>query len=133
MILETAKSVFGWLCRAVRGRRKLRVLVHRGTFEAGGPEHYFVNVTNLSADREVEVTHVWFQTDPVINVMQPDRPLPKRLKPDETWETWVCVDEFPIKDEERTFKLARVRMSTNAIVKSKKNRGVPSKGFVPGG
>jgi hypothetical protein len=109
------------------------VLIHRARFQTGGQEHYFVNVTNLSEDREVEITHVWFETEPIVNVMRPDRPLPKRLKPDEPWETWISVDELPIKKDKQVYKLGRVRMSTGAIVKSQENRQVPSIGFVPGG
>jgi len=136
MVLEIVKSLLSLgerLSGLWRHRRKLKVLVHRARFETGGPEcYYFVNVTNLSKDRDVEITHVWFETVPQVHVMQPTRPLPKRLKPDEPWETWIPVDKLPTKDEEQVFTLGRVRMSNDAVAKSKKRRYVPSRGFVPG-
>jgi hypothetical protein len=113
-------------------RRTLRVLVHRASFIGGGPDCYFVNVTNLSTNREVEITHVWFATDPQVHVMQPTRPLPKRLKPDESWETWIPVTALPIKEDEQVFRLGHVRLSNDSIVKSKKRRYVPSAGFTAG-
>ncbi len=117
----------------VDDRRTLSVLVHRASFIGGGPDqYYFVNVTNLSKSRDVEITHVWFETDPQVHVMQPKRPLPKRLKPDESWETWIPVTALPIKDEKRVFTLGRVRLSNDVVVKSKKRRHVPSAGFTAG-
>jgi hypothetical protein len=92
---------------------------------------YFINATNLS-DREIEITHIWFDCDPDIHVMQPDRPLPKRLKPDETWETWIEAYRVPDACGE-PFTLARARLSTGVIVTSEKNENVPSQGFIPGG
>jgi hypothetical protein len=35
--------------------------------------------------------------------------------------------------QEAVYKLARVRLSTGAIIKSKRNEGVPSEGTVAGG
>lgn len=127
-VLQFGKGIWG----LVGNRRKLKVLVHRARFLPGGPECYFVNVTNLSASREVEITHVWFETNPRVDVMPPARLLPKRLKPDESWETWIPVDTLPAKNDEQAFKLGRVRMSNDAVVKSRKRRYVPSAGFVPG-
>jgi hypothetical protein len=134
VIWEMAKSLGQGLWSHIVNRRKLKVLVHRARFDPGpAGDYYFVNVTNMSKDREVEITHVWFETDPQVHVMQPDRPLPKRLKPDEPWETWIPVGELPIKCDEQVFKLGRVRMSNDAVAKSKKRRYVPSRGFTPGG
>lgn len=133
MIFEIVKSTLAGLWSIVHGRRKLRVLIHRARFQTDSHEYYFVNVTNLSNNREVEITHVWFETKPIVHVLRPDRPLPKRLKPDEPWETWISVDELSIKDDKQVYKLGRVRMSTGAIVKSQENRQVPSIGSVPGG
>lgn len=60
-----------------------------------GPPCYFINVTNMSLTREVEVTHVWFDCSPEVDVFRSERPLPKRLKVDETWETWVLASDLP--------------------------------------
>jgi len=80
--------------------RELRVLVHRARFmQPGGgvdesqEEHFFIKMTNLSPSRPLEVTHIWFDTDPRVDLL--DRPLPKRLALDETFETWVPVRRIP--------------------------------------
>ena len=54
--------------------RRVRVRVHRAFFD-GGQECYFVNVTNVSLNREVEVTHVWFDLSPRVHAIRPsERP-----------------------------------------------------------
>ena len=78
--------------------RRVRVRVHRAAFTDGrvyGQECYFVNVTNVSLSREVEITHVWFACTPEVYLLPSERPLPKRLKVDETWSTWVKVSDLP--------------------------------------
>lgn len=118
---------------AVSGRRQLGLLVHHAYFAASGRPCYFLNLTNLSRDRELEVTHVWFAVRPEVHARPPDRSLPKRLKPDETWETWVKADRLPANLGERVFTLGRARLSTGRIIRSRKNRTVPSEGTIPGG
>jgi hypothetical protein len=76
---------------------------------------------------------VWFAIDGDVPAMPPDRPLPKRLKPDETWETWVEADRLPPNLGERAFEFARARLSTGHVIKSRKNTTVPSMGSIPGG
>ena len=112
---------------------KLRFTVHRAFFVPNGPECFFLNATNLTAGSDLEVTHVWIATSPEVHVIQRDRPLPKRLKPQETWETWIRVDQVPATERDTVFDLARARLSTGEIVRSRRNDGVPSYGTVPGG
>jgi len=69
----------------------LRLTVHRAFFLPAGPECYFINATNIGIDGDLEITHIWFETSPPVYVIQPDRPLPKCLKPSRTWETWITV------------------------------------------
>jgi hypothetical protein len=116
-----------------RPSSKLRFTVHRALFLPSGPECFFLNATNITADSDVEVTHIWIATSPEVHVLQRDRPLPKRLKPQETWETWIRVDQVPGAERDPVFDLARARLSTGEIVNSKRNDGVPSYGTVPGG
>jgi hypothetical protein len=123
------KAILDWY----NGRRILRVRVHRAFFQGLQTKFYFVNVTNLSKTRELEITHVWFDTDPRIVVMQPQRPLPKRLKPDETWETWLPVHVISKHTAPDVYELARVRLSNGTVVRSKENKNVPPAGTVPGG
>ena len=75
-------------------RRRATLLVHHAYFGTGAA-CYFLNLTNRSSKRDLEVTHVWFALEPEIHAHPPDRLLPKRLKPDETWETWVEADRLP--------------------------------------
>lgn len=117
--------------------RRVRVGVHKASFVDGlahGQECYFVTVTNLSPNREVEVTHVWFDTPVNSHVLRAERPLPKRLKVDEVWTTWIPVTELPNNlTTDDVYKLARVRLSTGKVFTSKHNRDVPPFGAVPGG
>jgi hypothetical protein len=56
------------------------------------------------------------------------RTLPKRLEPDESWETW-----FPVPaTEQEAYRLARIRLSSHKVVKSKQAENVPLYGAVPG-
>jgi hypothetical protein len=111
---------------------KLRLTVHRAFFLPGGPECFFINVTNLG-DSDLVVTHIWIATTPEAHVIQRDRPLPKRLQPQETWESWIRVEEVPTSARDVVFDLARARLSTGDIVHSQRNEGVPNYGTVPGG
>ena len=126
--------------------RRVHVKVHRAAFVedspfsatrlvlAASPEYYFVNITNVSLSREVEITHIWFDCTPKVYIVRPERPLPKRLKVDETWETWVAASEFSADlGDETIFNLARVRLSTGKIYHSQQNKSVPNFGTVPGG
>jgi len=113
-------------------RRKIRLAVHKARFLHSDHFFYFVNVTNLSRSREIEITHIWFDCKPQVHCLPPERPLPKRLKPDETWETWVDQILLPPELGDGVFELARARLSTDAVIKSKRNKNVPDVGFVPG-
>lgn len=122
------------ICLSAFGRRRaVRVLVHDATHIATERYCYFVNITNLSPTRDVEVTHVWFDDDARIPVFNDERPLPRRLKPDESWETWIPIGRIPsglLSAAETKF---RVRLSTSTIVKSRLNKDVPPIGYIPGG
>ena len=114
-------------------RRRLRVVAHQALFKATGTEAVFINVTNLSQQREVEITHVYFDLARDVHAIQSSRPLPKRLKPDETWETWVALSELPSNLGPELFRSVRVRLSTGRVVKGSENKGVPTEGTIPGG
>ena len=53
-------------------------MVHRAFFAHGyqGRQQFFIKVTNLSPQREVEISHLWFETDPPTQILNPVRPLP---------------------------------------------------------
>ena len=129
-----AETVLGWLYGALTDYRRLRVTVHRGVFIQNGEWAYFINATNLSRSRSLEITHVWLDSQPQVHAIRPERPLPKRLAPDETWETWISESSVPASWRgERAFTAGRVRLSTGRIVNSIHNKNVPTYGSIPGG
>lgn len=109
-----------------------RLTVHKAFFLPNGPECYFINATNRTSQSALVVTHVWFATTPEIHMAQKDRPLPKRLEPQETWETWIRVAMVPNSESGELLNLARARLATGKIVHSHYNE-VPTQGTVPGG
>lgn len=127
LIVPILNSARGWHQR----RRRVRLTVHRALLQQPYvQECYFVNATNLG-NRPVELTHVWFATDTKVFQQNPMRPLPKRLEPDESWETWFPVSTISVGEDE-AFRLARVRLSSDKVVKSKQRENVPEYGMVPG-
>ena len=116
--------------RLVQQRRRVRVLVHRAMFLGNPTWYYFVKVTNLSHDREVVIEHAWFDTNPRFDIITDayGKPLPARLRLDETWEAAVPVSALP--STPNVERLARVRLSNGKIVKSRLNRHVPPTGTV---
>ena len=135
MSLDLFKTISDNYWKLIDHSRKIRFTVHRAFFLAVGVECYFLNITNLSSKKEVEITHLYFQdnNNKQIPVIQQDRPLPKRLKPDETWETWVRVEIIPQGMRTAPFRKARLRLSAGKIIKSRFNKNVPQTGEVPGG
>jgi len=125
-----------WIFDRLQGlqqtRRRVRVLVHRGVF-LEDPEsvlYYFVKVTNLSQARDIEITHVWFDAEPPVHLLMPARPLPTRLRPDETWEGWVKAAELAyVSDVARS---GRVLLAGGKSVRSRRNKNVPAKGYIAG-
>ena len=131
MMTELFKFLLSLILPLFSERRKIRLAVHRARFLHSNRDCYFVNVTNLSRSREIEITHIWFDCTPQVHCLPPERPLPKRLKPDETWETWVEARLLRASND-GVFELARARLSTGVVIKSKRNKNVPHEGFVPG-
>lgn len=108
----------------------MRALVHRAIFLPISAEHLFLKVTNLSETREVEITHIWFATEPPVHILNSARPLPARLRLGETFETWVPVVEVP--NVSNVEFLGRVQMSNGKVVRSRLNKNVPPVGNVAG-
>jgi hypothetical protein len=133
MILDVLRPIVERVWSAFGDRRKVRFTVHRGSFVATGKECFFLNLSNLSRNREIEITHVYLDCGEQIQALHPDRLLPKRLKPDESWETWVEVERVPSSLRGAAYTLGRARLSSGKILKSVENRNVPSAGTVAGG
>jgi hypothetical protein len=132
---EIAGTLRAWTSNEQKDEhRKVRVTVHVAYFESRPHDPAcFVNVTNLSEGRDIEITHVWFEQSPCGFVLPKDRPLPVRLKPDETWEAWLEVSRLPPSIRDNPFVMARVRLSTGQVIESVENVDVPERGYVPGG
>ncbi|HYM11587.1 MAG TPA: hypothetical protein VEU62_12695 [Bryobacterales bacterium] len=122
----------GDVLRMWMGKRWLRLTVHTAYFENNGRAYYFVNLSNSSRNRELVITHIWFDLNPQVPVMPPERPLPKRLMPEEPWSTWIPADCVPLRPGKDACRLVRARLSTGAAVNSKAEKTVPSSGAVPG-
>src|SRR5688572_13056750 len=94
--MGVGEMLLGWLHSALVSYRRVRVTVHRACFTHSGVWAYFINITNLSRDRDIEITHVWLASQPEVFPIIHDRRLPKRLKPDEVWETWIEERRVPL-------------------------------------
>jgi hypothetical protein len=111
----------------------LRLTVHLAHFAQTPIPCCFINATNVSP-ADVELTHVWLATTPPTYPTTPDRPLPKRLRPQETWEVWIPLPSLPgAVREAELHRLARARLSSGVVVESVANDDVPAQGVVPGG
>lgn len=106
----------------------LLVLVHKACFSNSRVQHFFIKVINNTPTSEIEITHVWYENDrgPSVEIME--RPLPKRLKPFETWETWVSATRIPELDD--TFQRFRAKTSTGEVFTSRQNVDVRPEGYV---
>jgi hypothetical protein len=134
-MMETtlALKALGFLGTVWQSLRRVRVQAHRGVLLVADDPCLFVNVTNLSSKRDVEVTHVWLETHPALVVLNHDRPLPKRLKPDESWETWFPLDLIPASELPFAEYAGRVQLSNGSVFRSVLRRKIPAAGFIPGG
>jgi len=114
--------------------RVLKLRVHQAQFVNSPRLYYFINATNLSPDKALELTHIWYEDeDHHIPVIQASRLLPVRLDVDQSWETWINVYKIPEANRFSAFENFRSRISTGTIFKSEANLDVPPYGFVPGG
>lgn len=117
---------------AVAVIRRVRVTVHTGYLPPSPEKFVFVNVVNKSPRREIEIVAVWFEGKRQIPALEPTRPLPKRLRPDQLWETWVGYDVVKEIPARHLYNAARVRLSTGNVIYSIRNRTVPPAGTPAG-
>jgi hypothetical protein len=127
-----AAFILGWspITTLLGSRRSVRCTVHSALLDSR--ECVFVTVVNKSSAADVEITHVWFETSPLINVVNAARPLPKRLLRDESWATWIERSKLPVQEESFWFDKGRVRLSTGKEIRSVQAKNIPSEGYVPG-
>ena len=117
-------------------RRKVEVLVHEAVINGKATRpNYHVKVTNLSPTREIVVTHIWFERSEdeggPLHLLNPERPLPARLRLDDQYETWIPVAQVAgFVDWATRF---RVKLTSGHVIVSRLNKSVPDVGFVAGG
>jgi hypothetical protein len=135
-LISPVLTVTRWASQA--GRR-VHVRAHRAYFTGPGApagEFFFIKVTNKSPKREVVVSHTWVAsldkfTDNV-QILNPDRPLPARLRLDGQYETWIAVDQVPQPDLGAEWRF-RVQLTSEKVIKSRPGKRVPPAGYVAGG
>jgi hypothetical protein len=99
----------------------VRVLVHKAYFRNNPVQNFFIKIVNATPNVEVEVTHVWYENDTeTVDISDPQ--LPRRLKPNETHETYVPVAYIPEHDD--IFQHFRVVVSTGEVFTSQQNVNV---------
>ena len=125
-------GVFFRLLDLAQDFRRVRFRTHVAFFQNNPMPHIYLTVTNLSRSREIEVTHVWLDTQPPISALNNERPLPIRLVADQIWETWIPVSSVPSHEFHKILKLGRIRLSDGRIIKSRPDHHIPPDGFVPG-
>lgn len=112
-------------------RTKVNILVHEAFFtkDPSRIPFYFIKVINQSPETDFTITHIWVKDESKeIDILNPDRPLPHKLKKTDVWETW-----FPknlIHDHNNVFTNVFVVLSNGNEYKSKKNMKVRPAGFV---
>jgi hypothetical protein len=97
-------SLITWVADRLLKRHDERIEVHLQVHRADlhllngkrvpPTECFFLNVWNASAERRVQVTHIWIEIEgSQMHVLA--RPLPATIEPQHQWETWVEADSLP--------------------------------------
>jgi len=131
LIEETEKILSEKSRQKARDANPIRVRVHRAYFRSK-PEDpcFFINVVNASQTSDIEITHVWYANSKRVDILEPHGRLPRRLRPNESWETWIRSADIP--PDPDPFTNFHVRISTGKVFKSEQNHDVPPRGFVAG-
>jgi len=132
-LIEVTKKILGLNSeQSAHDASIIRVRVHRAYFRNKSEEPcFFINVVNASQTTDIEITHVWYANSTRVDILEARRPLPRRLRPNESWETWIQTINIPF--DPNPFTKFHVRISTGEVFSSEQNRDVPPRGFVPGG
>lgn len=114
------KDLIEGLAKRREDERRVRLVIHRGPWHADGRnpgrDCYFITAMNLASDEAVEITAVWFESDPRRFVERRQRRLPVTLKPGDSWETWLEVEKLPECIRESASEFARVRLATGTVL-----------------
>jgi hypothetical protein len=140
-------TVLGWARDRHQSRRKVTLTVHRAftldpfrttrTILGANPiddnpiENYYIGVTNGSRERDIVVTHIWLDTTPRVDVIDPD--LPVRLRYSARWETALPVDRVPPGTVDVEWLARCIVTPDDKVIKSRPRLNVPPIGTVPRG
>lgn len=106
-----------------------KVLVHKAYFIGNSTQNFFVKITNITSESDIEITHVWYESGNFsVDILVTK--LPKRLKPFETHETWIPVSKIP--NHVNVFQNFRVVISSGEVFASQQNLEVRPFGYVAG-
>jgi hypothetical protein len=126
------EKLFSLLVGILQDFRRVRFRCHLAFFAGQQEPHVFLTITNTSRNRDVEITHVWLDLTPPIAAVPPQRPLPKRLRPDEIWETWIPLTAVPAHLHAHVLAHGRMRLSTGRVSRAIPDKDVPFEGYVAG-
>jgi hypothetical protein len=130
LYLAIARVLLSLLGELGQRFRRVSVSAHRGYFAGQPEEQIFVTVTNLSEKKEIEVVRVWLNTIPSVEVLA--QQLPKRLKTDESWATWLPVASVSSLELPYAEYRLKVRLSSGKEVRSVRTKNPAPMGYVPG-
>lgn len=108
-----------------------RLRAHVAVFQGSANPLYFLKIINDSLIQPIRIEEVWFDTNPLAPVDNPLRPVPTRLDPGETFETWKPVAEVPGTAD--VLWRARGRLSDGTVLRSAPNFEVAPTGLVADG
>ena len=100
--------------------------------EAPDRAAFFINITNVCVERDTEIIIVWMETSPRTHVTPNARPLPVRLRPFKSQETWIYFDELPSIPDRSVYEMARVRLSTGEVIARRQVLACQNSGSSPG-
>jgi hypothetical protein len=109
----------------------VRLLTHIAYFDNSDEPHCFIKIFNDSDNESMQIDEVWFDTDPMATVDNPQRALPTILDAGDLFETWKRLHELQPRADLLT--LGRSRLGNGAVIHSVHNIDVPPAGQVGGG
>jgi TIR domain len=113
------------------GSPQVRLLAHIAVFIGSQTPFYFLKVVNDSLVNPVQIEKIWFDVGMMLEINNPQRPLPVILGAGDTFETWMPTAEVPAQADILT--RARVRLGDGSIVESTANTTYAPAGIVGGG
>ncbi len=104
--------------------------IHTAMFMPSSLPYYFLKVSNESS-QPIQLERIWFATEPVVHVHNPQRPVPSVIAPAELFHTWILTQEVPA--DPQVYHLARAEFDNGLVITSSPNTDVPPAGMVGGG